>query len=114
MTTTTTTTYGSDYSHDHQMKGISNYLEGGDYPPEHKAILAAALMTALRNEVDARLPENVSWTPGLSEFAFPVGGWTPIVSGEMDELFMAAWTAVEARFDEIEAACQPPGRRTPN
>jgi prevent-host-death family protein len=102
MTVTTATTYGADFSSDKQTDGIYAYINGGDYSEEQQGKLVDAMMAALREEVDALLPEDVSWQPATSEFIHPVGDELP-EHEEMREIFEAAWSAVEARYGAIEA-----------
>lgn len=99
--TMTTTTYGSDYSEAVQSDGIYAYISGGDYPQVEQDLLVNALLDELRDEVDARLPDGVTWHPSTSEFVHPLGSEVPDAD-EMREIFAAAWAAVEARYEEIE------------
>lgn len=97
----TTTTYGPDYSYDAQANGIYAYTDGGDYDDLQRDAMAEALMASLKDEVDARLPEGVTWHPATGEFVHPIDTEMPDAD-EMRELFAEAWAAVEARYGEIE------------
>lgn len=104
---TTSTTYGADFSHQVQADGILGYINGGGYTARQTIHLGNALLGALRDEVNERLPEGVTWQPATSEFLLPCNNQgQPLVElpdpDAMAELFAAAWTSVEARFEEIE------------
>lgn len=101
MSMTTATNYGADYGADVQADRIYAYINGGDYDDYQQDALVNALMAALEDEVDARLPEGVTWQPATAEFLHPVDVEVPDAD-EMREIFAAAWAAVEARYDEIE------------
>lgn len=99
---TTTIALGAEYSTSGQMDGISAYLGDGTYTAAEKETIAAALLDAMRDEVDERLPEGWSWQPGASEIIAPAG-YEPLEDGELDEILEAAWAAVAERLQEIEA-----------
>jgi len=102
MTITTGTTYGAAYSYEAQADGILAYVDGDDTRTSHeKDVLVEALFAELRDEVDNRLPDGVSWQPRTSEFVHPVDVDLPD-RDEMNELFTEAWQAVEARYEQIE------------
>jgi len=101
MSWTTTTTYGAEYGYDAQAAEIYAYIDGGDYDDHQRDALVTALMAALEDEVDARLPDGVTWHPATAEFVHPLDAELPS-DDEMREIFAAAWAAVEARYDEIE------------
>jgi hypothetical protein len=106
MTTTTATTYGSDFSLQAQADGIANWLSGGDHTQDERDALEAAMFAQFVDEVDDRLPEDVFWHPSTSEFAHPLNADLPDEE-EMQALFEAAWEAVAGRYDEIEAEVLP-------
>lgn len=101
MSWTTATTYGPDYSYNVLAYEIYAYTDGGDYDDHQRDALAEALMAALEDEVDARLPEGATWHPATGEFVHPIDTEMPDAD-EMREIFSAAWAAVEARYSEIE------------
>lgn len=104
---TTSTTYGAEYGTSEQYNGILGFINGAGYTQDQQDKISAALFEAHRVEVAERLPEGVSWQPATSEFLYEVsndqrGKVLPTVE-EMAELFADAWTAVEARYQDIEA-----------
>jgi len=101
MSWTSTTNYGADYGADAQVDGIYAYINGGDYPQVEQDLLVDALLDALRDEVDARLPDGVTWQPATAEFLHPVDVDVPDAD-EMREIFADAWAAVASRYEEIE------------
>lgn len=103
MTATTATTYGAAFSYEAEVHGILSWLRDGGFTPQQEARLVDALMFALREEVDERLPGGTTWQPFTSEFVHNVGVQLPDSKAAMDELFREAWTAVEDRFKQIEA-----------
>jgi hypothetical protein len=101
--TTTGVTYGADFSETAQGNGILGYINGGEYTEEQQDKLATALLDALRDEVNERLPGTATWLPWTSEFLVEVDEVDDLPDHEdMGELFEAAWTAVEARYEAIE------------
>lgn len=108
MTSTTTTGYSAEFSTDAQVDGIASYVRDGGYDEAQAEQLAAALFDALRVEVDARLPEGITWQPRTADFLVPcdaLGRPTVDLPGlvAMRGVFADAWAAVEARIDGIEA-----------
>lgn len=102
MTITTGTNLGAAYSFEAQADGIMTYVGTDDTLTDHeREVLFEALFAAYRDEVDARLPEGVTWQPRTSEFVRPVDVDLP-ARDELDELFAEAWQAVEARYEQIE------------
>lgn len=102
VTVYTTTTCGAEFSGEVQSAGIGQYIHEGDYSDRQREMLHEAMLAALRDEVDARLPEDMTWQPGPSEFLFPVDTELP-TRDEMAEIFDDAWAAVEAKLPSIEA-----------
>lgn len=102
MVMTTGTTYGADFGHDVQIDGIISYVDGDDTITDHeKGAMVEALFAAFRDEVDALLPDDMSWQPGTSEFVHPVDSDIPDAD-EMRDLFTRAWATVEDRYENIE------------
>jgi hypothetical protein len=101
--TNTAITYGSDFSEAVRGDGMLGYINNGEYSDEQQELLATALLDALREEVDERLPGDATWLPATSEFLVDIDEVDALPDREdMGELFAQAWAAVEARFEAIE------------
>ncbi|MEV0732355.1 hypothetical protein [Polymorphospora sp. NPDC050346] len=99
---TTSTSYGGKYGDATQRDGILEYVAGDSTLTGHERnVLADRLFTVLRAELDALLPEGVTWQPDTAEFVHPVDATLP-AGDEMDDLFAQAWQAVEARYEVVE------------
>jgi hypothetical protein len=108
--TTTSITYGSQFSHQETADGILGYINGGEYTEAQTDALLAAFMDAMCIEVDQRLAAvGATWLPATSEFLIDIDDVDSLPDSDaMADLFDQAWAAVEARFEEIEAAVVAP------
>lgn len=106
MTTTTAYRLPGQYMQDEQRRAIYAYINGGDYTQDEQEALVSAMFSALRDEVNDRLPGSWQWIPATTELLHDVDDPADPVEG-IGELFSAAWESVFARFEEIEAATLP-------
>lgn len=98
---TTTTIHGPNGTT--ELNGWYDFINGADYTDAQQKELAETLLHEQANELNALLPDGWTWYPSTSEIIVPVDDEAD-EELDLDELVREASEAVQARYEEIEAA----------